>query len=85
MCCPLLASFPRAIEQWSHRRAMVLVVTASELSLVKAGKRKVVGWRGGMGEARRGGAGVREGQICIRPAQRWLKLLKITFGNTEIF
>ena len=55
MCCPLLA------EQWSHRTAMVLVVTASELSLVRAGKRKVVGWRGGMGEGRRGGGGIREG------------------------
>ena len=46
MCCPLLASFPKAIEHWSHRRAMVLVVTASELSLVKAGKRKVEEWGG---------------------------------------
>ena len=46
MCCPLLASFPRAIEHWLHRRAMVLVVTASELSLVKAGKRKVEEWGG---------------------------------------
>ena len=29
-----------------------------------------------MGEGRWGGGGVREGQICIRPAQQWLKLLK---------